>query len=59
MDDIVGVGDAVTKKEAENLAALSGYFELVKRGLVRSSESMTLTMRRDSLILGREESKAD
>lgn len=39
VDDIVGVGDANNRKEAERLAALSAYFELIKRSMVSHSST--------------------
>ena len=37
MGDIVGIGDANNRRDAEKLAALSGYYELIKHGMVGSS----------------------
>lgn len=36
VDDIVGVGDAVSAKEAEKIAALSACYDIISRGLVSS-----------------------
>lgn len=36
VDDVVGIGDAGDRKEAERLAALSACYEILLKGYVRS-----------------------